>query len=61
MGSAGDHCHTISATLIIHPNHECKRLSSRPTATWLRTVEKNLALQHLDLHTTWWRAQNRIT
>jgi len=59
-GSAEDHCRAVSAALKIHPNQEWKRPPGRPRATWLRTVEKDLALLNLGLHAAWWSAQNRI-
>jgi len=60
-GSVEDHCRAISATLKIRPNEEWKRPPDRPRATWLRTVEKDLAPLHLGLHTAWRSAQKRIT
>jgi len=38
---------TAALSLKICPNQEWKRLPGRPWATWLRTVEKDLALLHL--------------
>jgi len=51
--SAEDHCRTISVALKIRLNQEWKRPPGRQTATWLRTVEKDLAPLHLGLHTAW--------
>jgi len=51
VGIAQDNCSAVSAALKIRPNQEWKRPPGRPRATWLRTVEKDLALLNLDLHT----------
>jgi len=45
----------------ICPNQEWKRLPGRLRATWLRTVEKHLALLNRGLHTACRSAKNCIT
>jgi len=42
-GSVEDHCRTISAALKVCPNQEWKHQPGRPRASWLRTVEKDVA------------------
>jgi len=59
--SAEDHCRAISAALQICPNQEWKCLPGRLTATWLRTVEKDLAPTNFGLHTAWRNTQNHVT
>jgi len=54
-------CCTISAALKIRSHQEWKCPPGRPRATWLRTVEKDLAPLHLGLHTAKQSAQNRVT
>jgi len=49
------------AALKIRPNQEWNRPPSRLRATWLRTVEKDLALPNLGLHMAWRSAQNHVT
>jgi len=50
-GSAGDHCRAVSASLEIRPNQEWKRPPGRPSAAWLRTVDKDLAVLYIGVHT----------
>jgi len=60
-GSAEDHCRAVSAALKIRSIQKWKRPPGRPRAAWLRIVDKDLTALHLNLHTAWRSAQNRVT
>jgi len=60
-GSVEDRCRAVFATLKIHPNQEWKHPPGRSRATWLRTVEKDLAPLNLGLHAVWRSAPSRVT